>query len=119
MKLQLARIAHARSGDKGDRADIGLFAYDAPTYAVLKRVVTAERVAAHFVWLGATSVDVYPLDNLLALKFVLNGALAGGAARSLRSDNLGKTIGAALLRLEIELDDAEAARLPRLAGERA
>jgi len=119
VKLQLARIAHARSGDKGDRADIGLFAYDAPTYAVLKRVVTAERVAAHFAWLGATSVDVYPLDNLLALKFVLNGALAGGAARSLRSDNLGKTIGAALLRLEIELDDAEAARLPRLAGERA
>ncbi|HYS11989.1 MAG TPA: hypothetical protein VEN28_01660 [Burkholderiaceae bacterium] len=119
MKLQLARIAHARSGDKGDRADIGLFAYDAPTYAVLKRVVTANRVAAHFAWLGATSVDVYPLDNLLAVKFVLNGALAGGAARSLRSDNLGKTIGAALLRLEIELDDAEAARLPRLAGERA
>jgi hypothetical protein len=119
VKLQLARIAHARSGDKGDRADIGLFAYDAPTYAVLKRVVTANRVAAHFAWLGATSVDVYPLDNLLAVKFVLNGALAGGAARSLRSDNLGKTIGAALLRLEIELDDAEAARLPRLAGERA
>jgi len=119
VKLQLARIAHARSGDKGDRADIGLFAYDAPTYAVLKRVLTANRVAAHFAWLGATSVDVYPLDNLLAVKFVLNGALAGGAARSLRSDNLGKTIGAALLRLEIELDDAEAARLPRLAGERA
>jgi hypothetical protein len=119
MKVSLARIAHARSGDKGDRADIGLFAYDAPTYAVLKRAIKADRVAAHFAWLGTSSVDVYPLDNLLAIKIVLNGALAGGAARSLRSDNLGKTIGAALLRLEIEIDDAEAARLPRLAGERA
>ena len=115
--MRLAQIAHARSGDKGDRADIGLFAYDAPTYAVLKREVTAERVAAHFAWLGATGVDAYPLDNLLALKFVLNGALAGGAARSLRSDNLGKTIGAALLRMEIELDETQAAHLPRLAGE--
>jgi hypothetical protein len=118
VKVRLAQIAHARSGDKGDRADIGLFAYDAPTYEVLKRVVTAERVAAHFAWLGATSVDVYPLDNLLAVKYVLNGALSGGAARSLRSDNLGKTIGAALLRLEIDLDAAQAAQLPRLAGER-
>jgi hypothetical protein len=118
MKVRLARIAHARSGDKGDRADIGLFAYDAPTYAVLKREVTAARLAGHFAWLGATSVDLYPLDNLLALKVVLNDALSGGAARSLRSDNLGKTIGAALLRLEIDLDDTEAASLPRLAGER-
>jgi hypothetical protein len=118
VKVRLAQIAHARSGDKGDRADIGLFAYDAPTYAVLKRVVTADRVAAHFAWLGARSVDAYPLDNLLAIKFVLNGALAGGAAGSLRSDNLGKTVGAALLRMEIEIDANEAADLPRLAGER-
>lgn len=116
MKVRLARIAHARSGDKGDRADIGLFAYDAPTYAVLKRTIDADRLAAHFAWLGTTSVDVYPLDNLLALKVVLSGALSGGAARSLRSDNLGKTIGAALLRLEIEIEETEAARLPRLAG---
>ena len=116
MRLRLAQIAHARSGDKGDRADIGLFAYDAPSYAVLKNSVTVERAAAHFAWLGTTHVDVYPLDNLLAIKLVLNGALSGGAARSLRSDNLGKTIGAALLRMEIEVDDAEAARLPRLEG---
>jgi hypothetical protein len=119
MKLRLARIAHARSGDKGDRADIGLFAYDAPTYAVLKSAIEAPRVAAHFAWLGVAGADVYPLDNLLAIKIVLYGALSGGAARSLRSDNLGKTIGAALLRMEIEIDDSEVARLPRLAGERA
>lgn len=118
MKVRLAQVAHARSGDKGDRADIGLFAFDAPTYAVLRAAVTAERVAAHFAWLGITSADCYPLDNLLALKFVLNGALSGGAARSLRSDNLGKTMGAALLRMEIDIDDAVAATLPQLAGGR-
>jgi hypothetical protein len=117
MKIRLAQIAHARSGDKGDRADIGLFAYDAPTYAVLKRTVTVQRVAEHFAWLGTQRVDLYPLDNLLALKIVLNNALSGGAARSLRSDNLGKTIGAALLRMEIELGAAEAEQLPRLGGE--
>ncbi|MCQ3924386.1 MAG: hypothetical protein DPW12_09340 [Rhodocyclaceae bacterium] len=81
MKRKLVDIAHARSGDKGDRCDLGLFAPDAATYAVLKREVT----------------------NLLALKIVLNGALSGGAARSLRSDNLGKCAAAALLRMEIEL----------------
>jgi hypothetical protein len=114
MKVRLADIAHARSGDKGDRADIGLFAFDAPTYEVLKREATAARVRAHFAWLGTGEVECYPLDNLLALKFVLQGALAGGAARSLRSDNLGKTIAAALLRMEIDITDAEAKSLPRL-----
>jgi hypothetical protein len=101
----LAEIAHARSGDKGDRADIGLFAYDAAGYAIIRREVTAERVAVHFRWLADGAVECYPLDNLLAIKFVLNQALQGGAARSLRSDNLGKTIAAALLRMEIEVED--------------
>lgn len=113
MKLRLADIAHARSGDKGDRADIGLFAWDAAGYAALEANVTRERVAAHFAaWLGcddAARVDRHALPNLLALKFVLHGALDGGAARSLRSDNLGKTFAAVLLRLEIELPDDEAA----------
>jgi len=106
VKIRLAQIAHARSGDKADRADIGLFAFDAAGYALLKREVSAQRVAAHFAWLlkeSRDAVECYPLDNLLALKFVLNGALAGGAARSLRSDNLGKTIAAVLLRMEIEV----------------
>jgi hypothetical protein len=114
MRLRLARIAHTRSGDKGDRADIGLFAYDAASYAVLKREVTTERVAAHFAWIAEGPVERYPLDNILAIKLVLNRALQGGAARSLRSDNLGKTIAAALLRMEIEIPDAEASTLPRL-----
>lgn len=110
MKVGLWKIAHARSGDKADRADIGLFAYDAETYAVLRREVTPERVAAHFAGMGIGTVDLWPLDNLLALKIVLNGALQGGAARSLRMDNLGKNVAAQLLRMEIEAP----AGLPRL-----
>ena len=109
--VRLAQLAHARSGDKADRADIGLFAWDAAGYAVLERCVSAERVAAHFAHLAAPGVefhvDRYELPNLLALKFVLNGALAGGASRSLRSDNLGKTIGAQLLRMTIEIEAGE------------
>jgi hypothetical protein len=111
MKVGLWRIAHARSGDKADRADIGLFAYYVETYAVLKREVTAERLAAHFAGICKGPVEIWPLDNLLALKIVLNAALQGGAARSLRMDNLGKTIAAQLLRMEIEAP----ATLPRLA----
>jgi hypothetical protein len=114
MKVRLARIAHARSGDKADRADIGLFAYDTTTYAVLKRELTAEAVAAHFAWIAEGPVERYPLDNILAIKFVLNRALQGGAARSLRSDNLGKTLGGVLLRMEIDITEAEAMTLPRL-----
>ena len=114
MKVALWKIAHARSGDKADRADIGLFAFDAATYEVLKREVTRERLAAHFAALlsspGAGPVELWPLDNILALKIVLNAALQGGAARSLRMDNLGKAVAARLLRMEIEAP----ADLPRL-----
>jgi hypothetical protein len=102
MRVPLWKIAHARSGDKADRADIGLFAWDAPTYAVLKREVTAERLAAHFASICEGPVELWPLDNILAIKIVLNRALQGGAARSLRMDNLGKAVGARLLRMEIE-----------------
>jgi hypothetical protein len=112
MKLRLAAFAHARSGDKADRADIGLFAWDAAGYAALVQSVTPQRLADHFAHLlGASDVsrvECYPLPNILALKFVLNGALSGGAAHSLRSDNLGKTIAAQLLRMEIDLPDATA-----------
>jgi hypothetical protein len=118
--IRLADIAHARSGDKADRADIGLFAWNAAGYAVLERCVGAGRVAAHFAHLAsngkAVTVERHALPNLLALKFVLNDALAGGAARSLRSDNLGKTIGAQLLRMTIEVDADEAAAAARKAG---
>src|SRR2546423_3615160 len=115
MKVGLWKIAHARSGDKADRADIGLFAYDAPTYEVLKREVTRERLAAHFAEICKGPVELYPLDNLLAIKIVLNAALQGGAARSLRMDNLGKAVAAQLLRMEIEAAD----NLPRLSASSA
>ena len=114
MKVQLWKIAHARSGDKADRADIGLFAYDAETYAVLKREVTKQRLAVHFAAIASGPVELWPLDNLLALKIVLNGALQGGAARSLRMDNLGKNVAAQLLRMEIEAPQD----LPRLIREK-
>jgi hypothetical protein len=106
MKMALVRISHARGGDKGDKADLSLFAYDAATYAVLKREVTAERVAAHFAGIALGRVERFEMDNLLALKFVLHQALDGGAARSLRSDSLGKSLAAGLLRLEIDVPDS-------------
>jgi hypothetical protein len=109
MKIRLDQIAHARSGDKADRADIGLFAWDATGYALIEQCVTTERVAAHFAHLlaqpGVQSVERYPLPHLLAIKWVLNGALDGGAAGSLRSDNLGKTLGALMLRMTLEVDE--------------
>ncbi len=119
MKLRLAQIAHARSGDKANRADIGLFAWEPLGYVLLQQHVTAERVAAHFAHVmqqpGADAVERYELPRILAIKWVLNDALGGGAASSLRSDNLGKTFGALLLRLEIEVDDAAGAAAVRAA----
>jgi hypothetical protein len=116
MRVKLVHIAHARGGDKGDKADLGLFAYDAQIYAVLKREVSAARVAQHFVGIAGGPVDCFPMDNLLALKFVLHQALDGGAARSLRSDNLGKSLAAGLLRMEIEVPDDLPLRHPELAS---
>lgn len=102
MKKQLVQLAHARSGDKGDKADISLFAPDKVTYDVLEREVTAERVRAHFAGIITGKVERFEVPNVLALKFVLHGALNGGASRSLRSDALGKSLASALLRMEIE-----------------
>ena len=107
MKVRLADIAHARSGDKADWVDFGLFAWNAAGYAVLEREASAERVQAHFApWLPGR-VDCWPLPNILAIKLVLHGALQGGGARNLRLDNLGKAMAAALLRMEVELSREE------------
>ena len=103
LKIPLARIAHARSGDKADWVYFGLFAWNEAGYRLIERQVTAAKVQAHFApWLPG-QVDAWPLPNILAMKFVLHGALQGGGARNLRLDNLGKAMGAALLRLEIEV----------------
>ena len=101
----LAQIAHARGGDKGDKADLSLFAYDAASYAILKQEISAEKVATHFATLAHGKVERFVLDQLWALKFVLDQALDGGAAYSLRSDNLGKSLAAGLLRMQIEVPD--------------
>ena len=102
MKTQLVRLVHARSGDKGDKANIALFAPDRATYDILLREVTAERVKHHFDGFVTGNVERFEAPNVLALNFVLHGALNGGASRSLRSDTLGKSLASALLRMEIE-----------------
>ncbi|MGM9425781.1 AtuA-related protein [Hydrogenophaga sp. MI9] len=107
LKIPLVRLAHARSGDKADWVDFGLFAWNAAGYAILEREVTAARVQAHFApWLPG-EVEAWPLPNILALKFVLKGALQGGGARNLRLDNLGKAMAGALLRMEIDVSEEE------------
>ncbi len=102
MKTQLVRLVHARSGDKGDKANIALFAPDRAVYDVLLREVTPERVKQHFTGIAFGRVERFEVPNILALNFVLHGALNGGASRSLRSDTLGKSLASALLRMEIE-----------------
>jgi hypothetical protein len=103
MKVQLREIAHARSGDKGDNANIGLIALKPEHYPVLVREVTAERVKQHFAGICLGEVERYEIPNLHALNFVLHQALDGGGTLSLRMDSQGKTYGAALLRMEIEV----------------
>lgn len=103
MRTQLVRLVHARSGDKGDKANIAIFAPDQVTYDLVKREVTAERVKKHFAGIAAGPVERFEAPNVLALNFVLHGALNGGASRSLRSDSLGKSLSSALLRMEIDV----------------
>ena len=109
MKILLGRIAHARSGDKGDTANIGVIARNGYHYPTLAREVTAERVKEFFGPLVKGPVERYELPNLGALNFVLHEALDGGGTVSLRLDAQGKTLSAALMRLEIEIDEHELA----------
>ncbi|HEV2444453.1 MAG TPA: hypothetical protein VGS58_00965 [Candidatus Sulfopaludibacter sp.] len=102
-RVPLAQIAHTRSGDKGDTCNIGVIAYDARHYPVLVREVTAERVKQHFGDLVKGPVERFELPNLGALNFLLHQALGGGGTVSLRTDAQGKTFGAALLAMEIDL----------------
>lgn len=110
MKIQLSEIAHTRSGDKGDISNIGVIAKNPAHYAILLRELTAERVENHFGTLVEGAVTRYELLNLHALNFVMQHALDGGGTISLRTDAQGKTFGAALLRLEIEVGSDELTR---------
>jgi hypothetical protein len=102
-RVQLREIAHARSGDKGDSANIGLIALRPEDYPVLVKHVTAARVKEHFRELCRGRVERFELPNLNALNFLLFEALDGGGTVSLRTDAQGKTLSAALLRMEIEI----------------
>lgn len=100
--MKLVEFASARSGDKGDCCNIGLFVNNRQDYERVKLLVTPERVKAHFQGIVKGEVERYEVPNILAFNFVLRRALGGGGTRSLAIDGLGKTMGAALLRLEIE-----------------
>ena len=103
-RVPLLRIAHARSGDKGDTANIGLIALRPEFYPILVQEVTAERVKKHFEGVCLGKVERYELPNLGALNFLLHESLDGGGTLSLKADAQGKTYSAALLRMEIEVD---------------
>lgn len=105
MKIQLRQIAHARSGDKGDTANIGLIALQPEYYPILAQAVTAERVKQHFTGICKGTVERYELPNLKALNFLLHQSLGGGGTISLKTDPQGKTLSSALLRMEIEVAD--------------
>jgi len=109
-RLALREICGYRSGDKGDIANIALFADDDETYALIVREATAARVKEHFGAMVHGRVDRYEAANVRALNFVMQGALGGGGPSSLRADSLGKSLGGALVRMEIDVPDALAGR---------
>ncbi len=111
MKVRLVDIAHARSGDKGDTANVGVIALEPRWYEVLEQFVTRDRVGEHFRGMIEGDVDRYELPNLNALNFLLHGALDGGGTLSLKTDAQGKVYSTALLRMVIDVPDAEARRL--------
>ena len=99
--MNLSDLAHARSGDKGNHANIGVVAHDSVAFERLRRQLTAERVSEFFRGLGVQRVERFELPRIGALNFVLYNALAGGASQSLRIDTQGKLLGTAILELEL------------------
>ncbi len=104
-KIRLIDIAHGRSGDKGDAANIGIIAYDGKGYEIIKKYLTEESVKKHFEGICHGKVERFELPNLFALNFLLHNTLGGGGTVSLKHDAQGKTLAAALLRMEIEIKD--------------
>src|SRR6476660_6170752 len=109
-RLALREFCGYRAGYKGDGANVAIFADDDETYELIVREVTADRVKAHFGWMVRGAVTRYEAANVRALNFVMQGALGGGGPASLRADSLGKTLGGALVRLEINVPDSFAGR---------
>jgi hypothetical protein len=113
VRIQLRDLCGTRAGDKGDISNVALFAYSQDAFEAIVTEVTADRVKEHFGTLVTGRVRRYEMPNVRALNFVMEGALAGGGPRSLRSDNLGKTLGGALLRMEIDVPEPVAEAAPR------
>jgi len=105
MKVRLYEVATARSGDKGDASNVGLIARTPELFEIIRRQVTAERVAEHFRQVCRGGVDRYEVPNLLALNFMLHDSLGGGGTESLKTDAQGKTHAQGLLQMEVEIPD--------------
>lgn len=111
MNIELLKLAHARSGDKGDTANVGVIALKIEFYPILVREVTREKVKEHFGEMVKGDVERFELPNLGALNFLLHESLGGGGTLSLMTDAQGKTFSTALLRMHINIDDDEAKNL--------
>lgn len=106
MKLRLIQIAHARSGDKGDTANVGVIARKKEYYPILAKYLTVDRVALHFRGITFGKVERFELPNLWALNFLLHHSLGGGGTRSLKNDAQGKTLSSAMLRMELDIEES-------------
>lgn len=106
MKIQLLKIAHARSGDKGDAANVGVIAREERFYPVIQKALTAAVVKKHFKGICLGKVERYELPNLWAVNFILHNTLGGGGTVSLKHDAQGKTLSAAILKLEVNVPDS-------------
>ncbi len=102
-KIKLIDIAHGRSGDKGNAANVGIIAYDETGYQIIEKHLTADRIKKHFEGICFGKVERFELPNLRALNFILHDTLGGGGTISLKLDAQGKTLAAALLRMELEI----------------
>ncbi len=111
MKVNLVDIAHARSGDKGDTANVGVIALRPEWYPLIAEQLSVERVQNHFVGVITGSVERYELPNLSAVNFLLHGALDGGGTLSLKTDAQGKVFSTAMLRMVLDVPDDQAAAL--------
>jgi hypothetical protein len=111
VRVRLLDLAHARSGDKGDTANVGVIARRPQWYPLIARELTAARVARHFAGVISGGVERFELPNLGALNFLLHGALDGGGTLSLKTDAQGKVFSTALLRMTLDVPDDEARQL--------
>jgi hypothetical protein len=104
-RIQLRHLAHARSGDKGDTANVGVIALRPEFYPVLVEQLTTGRVKEHFQGICLGEVERFELPNLEAINFLLHNSLGGGGTVSLKTDAQGKTLSTAMLRMEVEVAD--------------